>query len=88
MNDGNWVEKEKGAEVIRALFATYFQRSKFERLIGRDLEIYIRNAIRHLRKNKVARGLDKVFHRGTSTAAALRTKGAPRTIWMFTDRDI
>ena len=30
MKRKNWVEKEKGAEVIRAFVTTYFQSSKFD----------------------------------------------------------
>lgn len=36
------------------------------------MEVYIWNAIRHLRKNRIARGLDKIFHRRRCYSIHLR----------------
>jgi hypothetical protein len=55
----NWVEKEKGAEVVRALFNTYFSGSEFEGKLCQGFRTYIRNGFIELPKIALFLGLDK-----------------------------
>jgi hypothetical protein len=51
--------KRKGAEVVRALFNTYFSGSEFEGKLCQGFRTYIRNGFIELPKIALFLGLDK-----------------------------